>query len=162
MKSRLLIPVLAIALTAGCAAPPAEESSPVGVQPITQADRDAINANSDAFKAAFLAGDEEKLGPLYTEDAVLYGPDEPAVTGREAIVASFAAFPPMKDGDLEIVEIEGYGDMAYVRGTAWFTMTGPDGKDAKLTGKYIEIHRKQADGTWLMSRDIFNFDAPSR
>lgn len=162
MTSRLLLPVLAAALAAGCAAPPAEPSAPIGAQSITQADKDAIKASSAEFQAAFLAGDEEKLGPLYTEDAILYGPDEPAVTGREAIVRSFGAFPPMKEGELNIVEIEGYGDMAYVRGTAWFTMTGPDGKDVKLTGKYIEIHRKQADGKWLMARDVFNFDSPAR
>jgi uncharacterized protein (TIGR02246 family) len=162
MQKTHLIPVIALAMLAGCAAPPVTDATPTGAQPITAEDRTAIEANSKLFEEAFLAGDEEKLGPLYTEDAILYGPDEPAVTGREAIVKSFSTFPPMKSGTLDIQEIEGYGDLAYVRGVATFTMTGPDGKDMVLVGKYLEIHRKQADGSWLMSRDIFNFDSPAR
>ncbi len=28
------------------------------------------------------------------------------------------------------------------------------------TGKYIEIRRKQEDGSWLLAVDIFNSDTP--
>ena len=67
----------------------------------------------------------------------------------------------MKEVVLELVEIEGYGDMAYVRGTARLVMPGENGEDVVLVGKYLEIHRKQPDGTWQMSRDAFNLDAPA-
>jgi uncharacterized protein (TIGR02246 family) len=162
MITRLLVPLLALAMIAACASPPHADARAAGALPITSSDRDAIMATAARFQRAFKAGEEEKLGPLYTRDAILYGPDEPPVTGREAIVKSFSAFPPLEEFTVEVLEIEGYGDLAYLRGTAVLTMTGPDGNRVVLSGKYIEIHRKQADGSWLIARDVFNFDSPSR
>ena len=162
MQTLTLLAILVLALIVGCAPPPTTDSkAPTGAQPITDEDKAALRANSEIFKQALIDGDEAKLGPLYTEDAVLYNPDEPAITGREAIVASYGLLPPMKEVVLELVEIEGYGDMAYVRGTARLVMPGENGEDVVLVGKYLEIHRKQPDGTWQMSRDAFNLDAPA-
>jgi uncharacterized protein (TIGR02246 family) len=172
MARQFILLCIASAFIAGCGGPEATETSASGaaptetsasgVAPITAEDRAAIEANGKLFAEAFKAGESDKLAALYTEDAVVYPPDEPAVTGREEIAKTFAAFPPVKDFTEEILEIEGYGDMAYVRGTGVMTMAGPTGQDVVMRGKYIEIHRKQADGSWLMSRDIFNFDSPMR
>jgi ketosteroid isomerase-like protein len=56
-------------------------------------------------------------------------------------------------------EVEGYGDVAYVIGRYAMTLE-PEGASEPVDdeGKYIEIRRKQPDGGWLMSRDIFNSD----
>lgn len=163
MKSTLPFLALTAALAAGCGAPTATQSNaaPAGVVAITAEDKAAIQALSDSFGTAMKAGDWDTLASAYAEDAIMYPPDAPAVTGREAIKKSFSEFPPVKDFVAEIHEVEGYGDLAYLRGSAVLTITLPDGKEAKESGKYIEIYRKQPDGKWLMVRDIYNMDAPA-
>ena len=88
-------------------------------------------------------------------------PNQPMVQGSEAILAWMEAFPPLTEFDLIAVEIDGYGDLAYVRGTGTMTMT-PEGapEPIKDTVKFIEIRRKQDDGSWLIAIDIFNSDLP--
>ena len=61
--------------------------------------------------------------------------------------------------EVGVAEIEGRGDLAYVRGT--YTMTlHPDGAPEPVedAGKYLEIRRKQSDGSWLYVADMFNSD----
>ena len=81
--------------------------------------------------------------------------------GRAAIAAWMQGLPPVKDFKLTPVEIEGRGDLAYVKGTFTMSMV-PPGAPGPITdvGKYIEIRRRQADGSWLIALDIFNSDLP--
>ena len=53
-------------------------------------------------------------------------------------------------------------DLAYVLGTYTMTIV-PPGAPGPIedSGKYIEIRRRQPDGSWLISTDIFNSDLPS-
>jgi ketosteroid isomerase-like protein len=59
------------------------------------------------------------------------------------------------------VEVAKAGDLAYVSGTYEETMTDASGKPAKDRGKYLEIFKKQADGTWKAILDIWNSDLPA-
>jgi ketosteroid isomerase-like protein len=55
------------------------------------------------------------------------------------------------------VEIEGNGNTAYTRGTYEITLMPPGAKTpSKASGKFIEIRKKQADGSWLLLRDFWN------
>ena len=97
----------------------------------------------------------------YTEDAVVLPPNGPAVQGWALMEPRFAAFPPMSDFRPQIIEVDGRGDLAYVRGTYSMMLTLPGATEPiNDTGKYIEIWRKQADGSWRVIRDIFNSDLP--
>jgi len=97
----------------------------------------------------------------YTEDAVVLPPNGPAVQGWASMEPFFASFPPMSDFRPEIIEVEGRGDLAYVRGAYSMMLTPPGAPEPiKDTGKYIEIWRKRADGSWRVIRDIFNSDLP--
>lgn len=120
--------------------------------PLTQADRDAIQAVSDSFVTLMRAGDREALAALYTDDAVFMPPNQPAVTGREALRQWMAAFPAVTNFSLTNEAVEGRGDLAYVRGR--YTMA-VEGMPAD-TGKFIEIRRRGADGVWRLAVDIFN------
>jgi ketosteroid isomerase-like protein len=71
-----------------------------------------------------------------------------------------STFPPLTSFTLNPVEIEGVGKLAYQRGTYQMTMLLPGGVTASDSGKYVEIRRRQADGTWLITRDIWNSDIP--
>ncbi len=147
------LPALAalVLLVSACAPPPPAE--------LTEADKSAITAAEETFQTAFNESNWDALAAMYTEDAVVMPPNGATVTGREGIKALFSSFPPGTVVELKIVEIKGVGDMAYVRGTTALTI--PMG-DVSVTdpGKYIEVRRKQADGSWLIAVDIFNSDTP--
>jgi ketosteroid isomerase-like protein len=97
----------------------------------------------------------------YAEDAKVLLPNAPAAEGRAAIKAAFAQFPPMKEFRWDVVSLEGRGDLAYEHGTYLMT-TAAAGGLASVTdkGKGIVVHKKQADGTWRIIRDIWNSDSP--
>lgn len=96
----------------------------------------------------------------YASDAVVLPPNTPAVTGEAAIAALLKSFPPISDFRFALTHIEGTEDMAWVQGTYAMTMTPQDSAPINDTGKYIEIWKKQADGSWKVVRDIFNSDLP--
>ena len=87
-------------------------------------------------------------------------PPGPAVTGRLAIKEWMAAFPAASKFELNIDDIDGQGDLAYVRGH-FLMVIHPEGAPEPVEdrGKFLEVRRKQADGSWLMSVDIFNSDS---
>lgn len=145
MKSILVVLVLSIALTIGCAAPSAQESA-------------EIAAGGEAWQARFEAGDMEGLMSLYAEDARLLPPNGEMVQGHDAIRGDFQA---MKDaglsGTLETIEAMAAGDLGYRVGA--YTLTTPDGALADK-GKYIETWRK-VGGEWKIVNDIYNSDLPA-
>lgn len=131
------------------------------VATLSSADRAAISANGTAWLKAVRAADWGAVAATYTSDAMLMPPNEPAVSGRDAIRRWFAAFPPLVSMDIEETEVGGCCDVAYVRGTYRLAIAPPGAGTIRETGKYIEIRCKQADGTWLKLRDMFSSDAPA-
>jgi len=98
----------------------------------------------------------------YAEDAKVLPPNMPAVEGRQAIKAMYAqSQPSFKEFRLDIVSLEGRGDLAHEYGT-YALAAAPSGLSAPVTdrGKYVAVWKKQADGTWKMIRDIYNSDLP--
>ncbi len=153
MKRNTMLPVLAVLSVslAACAG---------GAASLSDADIAAIEEVSESFAAAANANDWGGVAALYTEDAVLMPPNGPAVQGRADIEAFFAAFPPFSGFTLNPVEIDGRGDLAFVRGTFSMTIEMEGMPAVQETGKYIEIRRKQEDGSWLLAVDTFNSDTP--
>jgi len=58
------------------------------------------------------------------------------------------------------VEASRSGDLAVSTGTYELTYNDPAGKLVTERGKYLEVWRKQADGTWRMVVESFNSDLP--
>lgn len=128
---------------------------------LTEADTASIREVSDEFTKNMVAGEWAALMNLYTEDATLMPPGAPSVEGRPAIEAFLAAFPKVTEMTFDLNEVDGRGDLAFVRGAYRMTMEIP-GAPGPVTdeGKFIEIRRKQADGRWLIAVDIFNSNVP--
>ena len=127
-------------------------------------DREAVAAIEDHIRAAYAIGDADGVAAQYTEDAILMGPNKPAVVGRKAIADSFRPFFAAFRGELsqDIEEVEVLGDQAYMRGRLHIKVTAKKGgAKAELHGKYIVIARRDTDGVWRFSRDIYNFDSPT-
>jgi ketosteroid isomerase-like protein len=151
--SRLPVPyLLGALLLASC--------GPKAPQGLTDQDRAAIRQSGADFAASMLAKDFTKAAASYTADAVVLPANGPAATGRAAIEQLLGTFPPLSAFTLNSVEIEGVGDIAYHRGTYFMTMQLPGGITVSDSGKYLEIRRRQPDGTWLTTRDIWNSDIP--
>jgi len=149
---RLIVPGLILVLAACRVAPPA----------LSDGDKTAIRAASDSFVANARARRDSANALLYTDNASFMVPNTGIAEGRAAIRAQLAAFPLMSDFTLTPIEIEGRGDLAYVRGTYSFKIVGSDGHQVgEDHGKYLEVRRKQADGKWLIVADIFNSDVPA-
>jgi len=145
--------VAALLLTAGCA--------PGGPAALSEADKTVLRAIDQQFADAVLAKNWAGAAAVYTAEASLMQPNGPTVEGRAAIQAWLEAFPPVSALTIETQEIDGLGDLAYVRGTYTmsFTLPGATGptEDRK---KYLLIERKQADGSWLITDELFNSDVP--
>jgi len=96
----------------------------------------------------------------YTEDATVLPANMPAVKGHAALQAMFETFPPLSDFKPEIVDLDGRGDLAYVRGNYTMTTTPPGAPAVTDKGKYVEVWKKQADGTWKVNYDSWSSDSP--
>jgi uncharacterized protein (TIGR02246 family) len=120
---------------------------------------DAIVAVEKTFMAAYNGGNASSLAALYTTDGQIMPPNTEAVAGHPALEALFRSF--WNEGytviELETVEAEGSGDIAYEVGK--YTLSGEAGK-VPDHGKYIVVWRK-VDGHWKLHRDIFNSNVPS-
>jgi uncharacterized protein (TIGR02246 family) len=120
---------------------------------------DAIVAVEKTFMAAYNGGNAPSLAALYTPDGQIMPPNTEAVAGHPALENLFRSF--WNEGytviELETVEAEGSGDIAYEVGK--YTLSGEAGK-VPDHGKYIVVWRK-VDGHWKLHRDIFNSNVPS-
>jgi ketosteroid isomerase-like protein len=122
----------------------------------------AIRAQTADFAKGVNAGNFASVAGLYADTATFMPPNEPLVTGRAAIEAWMKGLPPVKDFLLQIVEVDGQGDIAFCRGTYSMTLTPPGAPaPVKDTGKYVEVRRRQKDGSWKIAADIFNSDLPA-
>lgn len=140
------------ALTACQPAPPAG---------LSDADKAAIDSTSRVFVRHALANDFAALTrDYYSNDAMVLPPNAPAVTGHGAIEAMFKTFPPITAFELRTEEVEGTADLAYVRGRYTMTMSPPGAPAIADSGKFLEIWRKQSDGSWKSVRDMFSSDIP--
>jgi uncharacterized protein (TIGR02246 family) len=153
MEKRLILAlgtVTCLVLSLGC-------QGPAG---LSEADRTAIRQGQENYVKLANARDSKGIAALYAEDAIVLPPSQAAVQGRAAIQAWAEAHPLFSNFQVQILEIEGRGDLAYDRGTYSETVTPAGAAPIEDHGKYLTIFRKQADGSWKCVRDIFNSDLP--
>ena len=122
----------------------------------------AIDRTRDRHIAALNANDAEGWVRCFTADGVQMPPNDAANVGIENIRAwstgMLSAF--RAEFSLDVEEVELMGDTwAYERGGYTIALTPTaGGGPLRDVGKYITIYERQADGAWLMSRDIWNSD----
>lgn len=109
------------------------------------------------FARAFAARDVEALVNLYEDDAKFIDMDGSEKQGKPAIREALQGFLAAAgaDGVMDMVTHYAYecGDLAMLSNTWVLKTTGPDGKAVEMTGKTVEVARKQTDGSWLMVLD---------
>lgn len=102
---------------------------------------------------ALHAGDLDAAVALYEPDATFVLQSGEVITGRQAIrevMKEFLALKPRFSMDVQAVQ---NGDLALLRSRWSLSGTGADGQPVTLSGRSIEVVRRQADGTWLFVID---------
>jgi uncharacterized protein (TIGR02246 family) len=124
-------------------------------------DATGVRAALDAYFDAAISGDASRWAALYANDAVIMPPGSATVEGRGAIETWLRALPvAVTQAEGNAVEVDGTGDLAYVRGTYAMTMQVPGVRQpVRQGGKFLQIYTRQPDRTWLLARDIWNANA---
>jgi uncharacterized protein (TIGR02246 family) len=145
-----LVSVLALNACSGPGVPVEADSSASRVE-LGQMNRD--------FAAAVNARDARAAAALYTEDAVLIPPGEPAVQGRRAIEEYWRGAIEtggIRDVSVETIDAHSSGSLGYETGRFALTVDGPDGEPLVDKGRYVELLRRESDGTWRSTHGIWN------
>lgn len=159
-RSRHLVSLIAGLALITVACGPADDAGEETAA-LTEEEGTRIRQASGAWAEAVRAGDIERVASLYAEDAVLMPPGAPPVEGRQAIGDFMAALPAFETVELRQEDIEGQGDLAYVRGSYTMSFLAVPGDTASLVterGKFVEVRQRQEDGSWPMVVDIWNSD----
>ncbi len=163
MKSQTHFFILISMVVALAACAPATQEPAAEEPPCTEADMEAINKVLEQEVAAINAGDVEAFVALFTDDAVLMAPGEPAVIGTEAVRSWAQDFSDQFTVQYTVTseEIVVAGNWAFQRLSATLTLTPAAGGDPIREGiKGIHICQRQPDGSWKLTRDIWNSDSP--
>ncbi len=148
------LPLLAIAslFSLACAAAPETSAS----APLSAAALDSVRGVDVAFAAAMNAKDTAAASDMYDGAAFVLMQDAPAMDKP-------AFLPVMKglmeagasDFALNSTTVYGFGDLAYMVGTATYAMDG-----GSHSIKYVEVVRRGTDGKWRYVVDAFSNIAP--
>ena len=102
---------------------------------------------------------------VYASDGALLPPNAPALEGSEAIRGFWGGFLEAYTAkfELETGKIDGRGDLAYVTGKYRLTGT-PKGKAPAMAdqGKYVEVLKRQSDGSWRYAVDMYSSSLPAK
>jgi uncharacterized protein (TIGR02246 family) len=155
---------LSFVLLSACGPQAGQQPEPVVDGPTgAEADVAAITRVNVELIEAFNAGDVSAAVALVMDDAVDLPPQRPAVIGKEAIREFLQSDVDQFTMDFadEIVEVEVAGDLAVVWTNYTVTLAPKGGGEPiKSKGKWLKVLKRQSDGSWKFSRNIWNSDIP--
>ena len=114
--------------------------------------RRAIEAAVQRYVEASNQGDADALASLYADDAVLLPPDHEPVRGRAAI-GDFWRQGTDEGLEVTTLTVEVDGDLGYLVGRYHLPATDEEPADS---GKYVMCLKRQRDGAWKLTADIWN------
>ncbi len=146
--------------------------APVGDQPSNkvlfikpqQKELAGIDSCRKEYVTAWMAANADRITHVYTNDAAVLYPNQPAVIGSLAIHAYFEGF--FKEYkqvlfQLKSEEVEVHGNIAFDWGKyEWKAIPRGGGQPVNDHGKYLVVLQQQADGSWKVARDMDNSDRP--
>jgi uncharacterized protein (TIGR02246 family) len=125
-------------------------------------DKASIDKVRSDFNAAFNAGDARAMARLIDGNAVWLPPGRASSVGKDAITTVYADYfkkfrskIELKAGDIQVGN--GYAFMSSDFSRDDSPKAG--GTVKKVSGHYLFVLKKQADGTWRIVRDIWNESA---
>lgn len=121
-----------------------------GAAKLSDADVAAIKSATQQYVRMDEARNVDGLLRLIADDAVYMPPGIAPLNGRKAIEALAKAHPWENLAETP-VEIDGRGDLAFVRGNWSVTLGGKP-----TAGSYIEVWQKRPTGAWQIIRKVWN------
>jgi ketosteroid isomerase-like protein len=127
------------------------------------ADESALRDLDAQWAKAAAAKDLNATVAFYSDDASVFPPNSPIASDKASIRAAWTS---LLSPDTSITwqaskaDVARSADLGYVAGVYQMTMKDPHGKPVTDTGKFVEVWKKQADGSWKTVADIFNSDLP--
>jgi uncharacterized protein (TIGR02246 family) len=132
----------------------------------TEADIAAINELYDQYCIQANAGDLDNFLFLWEDNAIRMEPDNPSIIGKENINFFFEV--PFEQFNTNVAiygdtEIQVTKDMAFSRGTYTLSLTPKEGgPTTHIDGKWLDILKRQTDGSWKIYIDMVNYNAPPK
>ena len=121
---------------------------------LTSQDVAAIRATTEPWANACVRRDWDRLLAMCTDDIVFLPPNEPVVE-HGGVRSWLDNFPTIKQMSIGIERIEGAGLLACVRGSVRM-MLEISGQQVPFDGKYIDVFRKQPDGSWRFAQVMWS------
>jgi uncharacterized protein (TIGR02246 family) len=120
---------------------------------------DAVRRSSSELTTALVAHDAAAAAALYADDAMLLAPSAALIAGRGDIEAYWGAGVAVGLVGIELtpIDVRVIGAVAVEVGRYELSV-----RNGGETGKYCVLHRRQTDGVWRRTVDVFNPDAPPR
>jgi uncharacterized protein (TIGR02246 family) len=128
----------------------------------SMAKKQAFKNTDAAYAKAFNSGDVATVAALYTKDAIFMMPETPAYKGTKGVRAQTQAMidAGWRNFKLKSIKSGSDGDLAFNIGRV--TMDQPaGGAAARVAGKYLDIYRRQKDGSWKIIATSYNPDKPA-
>ncbi len=128
------------------------------------ADAAAVQKADADWSAAAQAKQADAWVAFYADDAVVLPPNDKMVTNKDAIrktITDLLALPGLSvSWQTTKAEAARSGDLAYTYGAYELTSNDAKGRPTTDHGKYSEVWKKQADGSWKCIVDMWSSDLP--
>ena len=123
-------------------------------------DEAEIRAAERAMEQALEDDDPTKWVYSYTEDAIFAAPGGPTVVGRPALLEMAKAMKPLSSVRINTERTEGAGNIAVTYGTGSWVNGRPPAAGSTTVVRFSIVWRKEADGRWQISQELFNAPPP--
>ena len=107
-----------------------------------------------------LASDWDASGDTLAPTVSVSPANVAPIRGRDAAIEWVKTFPKIVGFTVDIEDVSGHGTVAYARGTYALQMILADGSPLADRGAFLQIHERQADGTWPYSHLMFHSTEP--
>ena len=113
---------------------------------------------SKQFEDAIRTGDVVAAANMYADEGMILPPNVGAIQGRGAIAAYFKTLTD-NGFSLKLTPTASWMDGKLASRTGSYIVVDKTGKEIEH-GKWLEVWQQQADGRWLMLRDMWNSSDP--
>ena len=123
--------------------------------------RQDVETGEKEWLEAFNAGDASGVAAKYADDGRMLGPNVDILQGRPAIEAYLKEFIQMNAKlSFSLVDLHDAGDTCVAVGKYELAFEPPGMGPQKDSGKFVEVWKRQSDGSWLIADDIYNSSLP--
>jgi ketosteroid isomerase-like protein len=154
-----------VASAFACFAAACAQPQPAAPPDTRAADEAAVRKADEDWAAAAQSKQVDAWVAFYADDAAVLPPNEKMATTKESIrkeIGDLLGLPGLSvSWQATKVEAGRSGDLAYTYGTYELTSNNPKGKPVTDHGKYVEIWKKQSDGSWKCIVDTWSSDLPA-